>query len=104
MLPGNARLGGVVSRTVTLNPAGVDVLPAASFAVHETFVVPSANVDPDDGTQVTGSVPSTRSVAVAVNVAVAPAGPVASSVRFAGTVTVGAVVSTTCTTKVVATA
>jgi hypothetical protein len=43
--------------------------------------------------------PSTKSVAVAVKVTTAPVGPVASATMFAGTVTTGAVVSTTVTVK-----
>src|SRR5436190_461509 len=41
--------GGVVSRTVTVNVLGADVLPAASVAVQVTVVIPSANVEPDAG-------------------------------------------------------
>ena len=48
-------------------------------------VLPSLNT--------TGSVPTTRSVAVAVNVAAAPFGPVASSVWLATAVSTGGVVS-----------
>ena len=44
--------GGVVSRTVTGNVAGVALLPAASCALHVTVVVPSANVEPEAGAQV----------------------------------------------------
>src|SRR5579871_2783890 len=66
-------VGGVVSRTVTVN-VPVPVFPAASFAVHVTVVVPSANCAPEAGVHDGVSVPLTRSVAVAVNVAAAPFG------------------------------
>src|SRR5207249_8997336 len=49
------------------------------------------------GVQVTGRGPSTRSVAVAVKLKVAPVAAVASTVAFAGTVTTGPVVSATVT-------
>ena len=54
---------------------------------------------PDAGVQTGVIEPSTVSVAVAVNVTTAPLGPVASAVISAGTVTTGAVVSTTVTVK-----
>ena len=48
MFAGRERAGDVVSRTVTVNDAGVGVeLPAPSVAVHETVVVPSGKVVPD---------------------------------------------------------
>ena len=50
--PGTDTVGGVTSRTVTVNEA-VPVLPAASVAVQVTVVVPMGNVDPDGGAQVT---------------------------------------------------
>ena len=52
--------------------------------MHCTFVVPRANVEPEAGVQFTVPVPSTRSVAVAVNVTLAPEGLVASAVKSAG--------------------
>ncbi len=51
------------------------------------------NVEPEAGTQVTTRDPSTRSLAVAAKVAIAPPGPVASSVRSAGSTRIGAVSS-----------
>jgi hypothetical protein len=60
MLAGTVIVGAV---TVTVNVA-VAVLPAASVAVQVTVVVPFGKVEPDGGTQVTGTVPSTMSVAV----------------------------------------
>ena len=53
------------------------------------------NMEPDAGTQVVASDPSTRSMADAANVATAPPGPVALMVRLLGTITVGGNVSRT---------
>jgi hypothetical protein len=39
-------------------------MPWVFVAVHVTVVVPTANVDPESGLHVTGSVPSSKSVAV----------------------------------------
>lgn len=94
--PGSDSTGGVVSTTVTANDFDA-ALPAASVAVHVTVVVPRANMLPDPGTH-TGTIdPLTRSVALAAKVAVAPDAPAASLLMFAGTVTVGALVSRTVT-------
>ena len=81
--------------TATLNVA-VPVLPAASVAVHSTLVSPTRNRVPDAGAQLTATLPSTRSLADALNVATA-SDAVVDRVRFAGTVTTGAVVSRTMT-------
>jgi len=56
--------GGVVSCTVTMK-LPLDVLPALSVAEQVTTVTPRGNVEPDAGEQVTGSGPSTLSVALA---------------------------------------
>ncbi len=93
---GTVTTGAVVSWTVTVNEPDV-VLPASSVAEQCTVVVPSGNIEPDVASQVTASVPATVSSASVMNAAVAPAGPVASLVMFAGSVSVGAVVSTTVT-------
>jgi hypothetical protein len=58
-------VGGVVSRTVTVN-VFVAVLPAPSLAEQVTVVVPRANVELDAGLQVTGTFPLTASLAVGV--------------------------------------
>src|SRR5260370_24712880 len=79
--------GGVVSRTVTWNEP-VAVLPWASLALQFTVVRPSGNEEPELGVHVTPTVPSTRSVAVAVNVTTV-CGPVASRVNSAGRVRTG---------------
>ena len=73
------------------------------MAVHFTVVVPTGKVEPEGGEQITGAVPSTRSVAVGgAKVTTAPAALVASTVWFAGTpLIVGGVVSTTTTLNVV---
>jgi hypothetical protein len=76
--------GAVVSCTITWNDV-LELFDNESVAVHVTNVVPNANVDPDTGSQSTGSVPSTASVAVgAVHDAFAPDDPVASTVRSDG--------------------
>jgi len=46
--------------------------------------VPTGNVDPDAGTQITGTAPSIRSSALALQLAIAPEGPVAASVISPG--------------------
>src|SRR5437764_6812950 len=77
---GHWMLGGVVSRTVTLKLARA-ALPRESVAAHCTVVKPSGKIVPEAGEQVTGSAPSTASVAVGeFQVTMAPLGPVASTV------------------------
>src|SRR5712691_8634309 len=71
------------------------LLPAASVAVHETLVVPIENVPPLAAEQTIVTSASTASVAVAANVAGAPAALSASSVWLPGTFSTGAVVSWT---------
>jgi len=93
---GQLTTGAVVSTTVTVNEQW-PVLLAASVAEQFTVVGPRGKVLPLAGEHVTASVPSTRSLAVAVNVATAPAALVASFVMGDGQLTVGAVVSTTVT-------
>ena len=65
MLGGTNTVGGVVSaqQTVTVKLA-VPEFPAASVAVHVTVVVPSGNVEPEDGEQVGPEVTPTLSVAL----------------------------------------
>src|SRR5438876_829966 len=94
MLAGRLSAGGVVSRMVTLNESR-PWFPCASVAEHCTRAVPSAKVDPEAGVQVTATLPSTVSVALAVNVTTLPLGPVASAVMSSGAVTAGPIVSTT---------
>jgi hypothetical protein len=72
-------------------------LARESVAEQEMLVVPSGNVEPLAGVHETATLPSTRSLAVAVKVKTAPAPLAASTVAFAGTVTPGAVVSRTVT-------
>ena len=62
---GKVRLGAVVDCTVTLKLL-VAVLWCASVEEQLTLVVPSPNVAPETGTQVTEETPSTASVAVAL--------------------------------------
>src|SRR5687767_2623241 len=68
-----------------------------SVEPQETVVRPRASVDPDAGVQVTPTVGSTTSVAVATNDTAAPVAEVASCVKFAGSESTGGVVSTTVT-------
>jgi hypothetical protein len=96
---GTVMTGLVVSVTVTVNVLLL-ALPCASVAEHVTVAGPSANVDPLAGVQAAATPPSTRSLAVAVNVKIAPAALVASTVAFGGTVSVGGVVSRTITVNV----
>jgi len=85
-------VGTVVSCTFTVK-LPVAVLPAASVAEQLTVVVVIPNVEPEAGVHVTGTGPSTLSVAVALYVTAAPNGPVASAVIGEGSVSTGAVVS-----------
>jgi hypothetical protein len=89
---GTVNFGGALSATVTLKEAE-PTLPALSVTEHVTMAEPNMNVEPDEGVQVGVKEPSTISNAEAVNVAAAPAGPVALTVMSAGTVTTGAVLS-----------
>ena len=54
--------GAVVSRMVTVKLSVLVVLP--SLAEQTTVVLPTENVEPDGGTQETGTGPATSSVAV----------------------------------------
>jgi hypothetical protein len=56
---------GAASRTVTVN-VWVVVRLDELVDVHVTVVMPMGKVDPDAGKQLTGSVPSLKSVAVGV--------------------------------------
>src|SRR5262245_44652509 len=82
--------GGVTDVTVTRNDA-LALRPTASVAVQFTIVSPIGNDAPDAGVQAT--VVAVSSVAVAVKFTIAPAGPVAGTVMFAGTVSSGGEVS-----------
>jgi hypothetical protein len=64
-LAGTVITGPVVSVTVTVKEAAA-LLPRVSLAVQLTGVVPSGKVVPLPGVQVTATLPSTASVAVAV--------------------------------------
>jgi hypothetical protein len=93
---GRPRTGAVVSTTLISNDA-LPVLLRLSVAEQLTVVVPSANVEPEAGEQLGVSAPSTRSAADAEYVTAAPDAPDASWPNDAGTVSTGAVVSTTVT-------
>ena len=64
---GTVTTGPVVSVTVTVNEAA-PLLPRVSVAVQLTVVAPSGNVEPLAGVQLTATLPSTMSVAVALKV------------------------------------
>src|SRR2546422_9144534 len=98
MSSGTVTCGAVVSLTVIVNE-DEPVFPWASVAVQSTLVVPSGNMDPDDGLQIAVTGPSTMSVAPAENETVAPPDPVASTAMSRGTVSDRGVVSTTRTVK-----
>jgi hypothetical protein len=95
---GTVTTGPVVSVTVTVKVL-VPTLARLSVAVHVTVVVPNWNVAPLAGVQLAATTPSIASVAEALKVKAAPAGLVASTLAFAGTVTTGPVVSVTVTVK-----
>src|SRR5256885_1527907 len=96
---GTVIAGAVVSRTAIVNEA-VPVLLCASVAEQVTVVVAMPNVDPLAGEQAGVSAPSMLSIADAVYEAGAPEAPTASMLMFAGTVTIGAVVSVSVTVTV----
>src|SRR5918995_1151039 len=76
---GRLNVGEVVSTTVTPKVAGVGVVfPWSSVAVQLTEVVPTGNVLPEEGAQLTVGERSTLSVAAIAQVTAAPPGPVAS--------------------------
>ncbi len=64
MFPGTVSTGAVVSTTVTVKVLAMLILPVASFAVQDTVVVPTGNVEPLVGEQVTTGAGSTASAAV----------------------------------------
>ena len=72
------------------------VRPPPSVTLHFTVVVVRAKVEPEGGAQLgVGAVASSASVAVALNEAGAPPGPIASTVRSAGRKRLGGVFGTT---------
>jgi hypothetical protein len=91
--------GAVVSVTVTVNVL-VPTFARLSVAEQVTVFTPAGNVAPLAGVQLTATPPSTASTADTVYENAAPAGPVASTVAFAGTVITGAVESITVTVNV----
>ena len=86
--------GAMVSRTL-MRMLCLAVLPAASVADRETDEKPRANVLLEGGFAVTGTLPLTKSFAMATNVTTAPAGLVASAVAVVGAEMTGGVVSRT---------
>jgi hypothetical protein len=77
----------------------IAVFICASVAEQFTVVVPTGNVEPEAGKHVTGTEPSTRSVAVTMKFTAAPDTLMASTVIFEGNVNAGGVVSKTVTLK-----
>ena len=78
---GTVSAGGVVSRTVTVKVRD-ETLPAASVAVTVTVVVPSANIEPEACEYVIVTGPTASVAVAAAYETAAPAGLVASTVRF----------------------
>ena len=93
--PGAVIAGTVVSTTVT-SCVPVETLPLPSSAVQITGVVPSGKAPGALDVIVTGN----TSVAVAATSPIGVDKPVASAVILAGTLSTGAVVSTTLTSTV----
>ena len=69
------------------------------MAEHVTVVEPTGKSEPERGVHEGVMAPSTASLAAALKLTVAPAGLAASTVRFAGRLRMGAVVSRTTTLK-----
>ena len=78
--------------TATSNPA-VRTLSRVSVDVQLTCRVPIENFVPEAGTQLTGRLPSTRSVALTVKLTTAPDGSFVCTLMSPGTVITGGVVS-----------
>src|ERR1022692_306967 len=98
MSEGTVTTGAVVSTSVTVTLKDLEpVLPCASVALQVTVVVPSVKLAPEAGVQLGGMGPSMLSLADAVKVTVFPEATVVVVVMSAGTVTTGAVVSTSVT-------
>jgi hypothetical protein len=97
MFAGQVMLGAWPSVTVTLKEQ-LALRPTASVAVQVTVVAPAAKVEPDGGTQLTGTEPGQLSVAVGVYVTTALHWPTSALlVMFAGQVMLGAWPSLTVT-------
>lgn len=88
----------ITGLTVTVK-LQLDELPLASVAVQVTVVVPTGNVLPEAGEQLTDGLGSQMSEAVAVNVTTLPAWLVQVVVMLFGQVIDGAVVSAAVTVK-----
>jgi hypothetical protein len=86
--------------TVTVKLFGAAALFLASFALHVTVVIPTANNEPEAGRHVTETRPSTRSSAVTPYATTAPLEPAAAVTIGAGTAMAGGVLSVTVTANV----
>src|SRR3954447_27059086 len=85
-LPETPPLTGTSRRTTTLKVFGAETLPLASLAVQVTVVVPTANLEPEAGSQVTTGFGSSLSVAVGfVKLTTVPVGSVVATSMSAGT-------------------
>jgi hypothetical protein len=98
MFGGHWMAGGIVPSTVTVKLHAL-LWPLASVAAQFTVVVPSENNDPDAGVQATVGFASQVSLAVGLKLTGVPSTPAHWTVRFAGQVIIGGVVSTTVTVK-----
>src|SRR5919197_226114 len=95
MSSGTVITGGVVStRTTVIVKLLCAVFPCESVAVHATVVWPTGNVLPEEGLQLTGTGPSTLSVALAEKVTVVPDVSDVFTLKLPGTLTTGGVWST----------
>jgi translation initiation factor IF-1 len=98
MFEGTLTAGGVVSTSVTVTWKEAEpVLLCPSVALQVTVVVPTAKVAPEAGEHDTPREPSTLSLADAENETLFPDGDVVVVAMSEGTLTTGAVVSTSVT-------
>jgi hypothetical protein len=91
---GNFSTGAVVSLTFTVN-VPLLTFPAASVAVAVTVVTPTAKVLPLAGEYVIVGLPTLSVPLAPLNTTLAPLADVALTLTFPGTLSMGAVVSTT---------
>ena len=98
MLDGNVNTGGASPITVMVKlPCAV--FPCESVAEQLTVVVPMGNREPEAGTQVTGTGPSTKSFAEATKLTTTPDAFGAITVMLDGSVNTGGALSVTDTLK-----
>ena len=90
----------MISASVSPVAGFLTVTTADALSGSVTAVTPSGKTEPEAGVQLASKSPLTVSLAVAVKLTAAPAGPVASATRSIGRLSSGAVVSTTLTVNV----